>query len=110
MAKGAVAKQEIGNKILEYFEGAFYYNGGKELRIPWNENGVEVQIKIAMTCAKDNVMAPGMHGDPVGDPGPAAVAQETGDFMNFPAPKKRAEITEEEKQNVNDLLKALGLD
>ena len=105
MAKGAVAKQEIGAKILECFEGAFYYNNGKELRIPWNENGVEVQIKIAMTCAKDNVTA---DGEEVSRP--AAVASETAPSSSFPAPHKKAEITEEEKQNVEDLLKALGLD
>ncbi len=105
MAKGAVAKQEIGAKILECFEGAFYYNNGKELRIPWNENGVEVQIKIAMTCAKDNVSA---DGEEISRP--AAVASETAPSSSFPAPHKKAEVTEEEKQNVEDLLKALGLD
>lgn len=104
MAKGAVAKQEIGAKILECFEGAFYYNNGKELRIPWNEGGSLVQIKIAMTCAKDNV-------DPSGENiASAAVAKEEGPVSNFPAPHKRTEVTEEEKQNVEDLLKALGLD
>lgn len=109
MAKGAVAKQEIGAKILECFEGAFYYNNGKELRIPWNENGVEVQIKIAMTCAKDNVNP---DGEVIGEvsTGPAAVASETAPSSSFPAPHKKAEVTEEEKQNVEDLLKALGLD
>ena len=105
MAKGAVAKQEIGAKILECFEGAFYYNNGKELRIPWNENGVEVQIKIAMTCAKDNVSA---DGEEVSRP--AAVASETALSSSFPAPHKKAEVTEEEKENVESLLKALGLD
>ena len=105
MAKGAVAKQEIGAKILECFEGAFYYNNGKELRIPWNENGVEVQIKIAMTCAKDNVSA---DGEEVSRP--AAVASETAPSSSFPAPHKKAEVTEEEKENVESLLKALGLD
>ena len=104
MARGAVAKQEIGEKILECFEGAFYYNGGKELRIPWNENGVDVQIKIAMTCAKDNV-------NPTGEvvERAAAAPKEEGAPSNFPAPKKRVEVTEEEKKNVEDLLSALGL-
>ena len=115
MAKGAVAKQEIFDKMLKTFGGSFMYNGGKELRIPWNENGVDVQIKVALTCAKDNVFAPGMHGDPVGEPGErgienAATAQEAGQFMNFPEPHKKAQITEEEKKNVEDLMKALGLD
>lgn len=105
MARGAVAKEEIFARILETFEGSFMYNNGKELRIPWNEGGNEVQIKVALTCAKDNVSPTGETVEKS-----AAAPQETGDFMNFPAPKKRAEITEEEKQNVNDLLKALGLD
>lgn len=104
MARGSLAKEIIKEKILNTFEGSFTYSNGKEIRVPIEENGSIIQIKIQMTAAKDNV-------DPNGENiAPAAVAQETGDFMNFPAPKKRAEITEEEKQNVNDLLKALGLD
>ena len=104
MAKGAVAKQEIFNKILETFEGSFMYNNGKELRIPWDEGGALVQIKVALTCAKDNV-------DPNGaSVASAAVAKEEGPTRNFPAPKERVEPTAEEKQNVEDLLKALGLD
>lgn len=104
MAKGQLAKESIKNKILEVFDGAFTYSNGKELRIPWDENGSLVQIKIAMTCAKDNV-------DPSGENiAPAAVAKEEGPVSNFPAPHKRTEVTEEEKQNVEDLLKALGLD
>ncbi len=104
MAKGAIAKQEIGEKILEVFEGAFYYNNGKELRIPWDENGVEVQIKIQMTCAKDNVSR---EGESVVKP--AAVASEPASVSNFPQPHKLVEPTPEEKQNVEDLLNALGL-
>lgn len=115
MAKGAYAKECIFEKILETFEGSFMYNNGKECRIPFDENGVPIQIKVTLTAAKDNVWAPGMHGDPVGEPGErgiesAAVAKETGDFMNFPEPRKKAEITEEEKKNVEDLMKALGLE
>lgn len=115
MARGALAKEIIKEKILDTFKGSFTYSNGKEIRIPIEENGSIIQIKIQMTAAKDNVLPPGTHGDPVGEPGEpgnmgAAVAQETGDFMNFPTPRKKAEITEEEKQNVNDLLKALGLD
>lgn len=107
MAKGALSKQEIGEKILKTFEGAFYYNSGKEIRIPWNEGGTDVQIKISMVCAKDNV-------NPTGEvlemKESAPVNQEMGSFMNFPEPHKKVEPTEEEKQNVEDLLKALGLD
>ena len=107
MAKGAYAKEQIFAKILETFEGSFMYNGGKELRIPFDEGGNLVQIKVALTCAKDNV-------NPTGEvlemKESAPAAKETGSFMNFPEPHKKVEPTEEEKQNVEDLLKALGLD
>ena len=101
MARGAVAKEQIFAKILETFEGSFVYNNGKEVRIPWDENGTEVQIKVALTCAKDNVV--------VGENTGAAVAKEEVPVSNFPAPKKKVQVTEEEKKNVEDLLVALGL-
>lgn len=104
--RGAVAKQEIGAKILEVFEGAFYYNNGKEIRIPVEENGSIIQIKIQMTAAKDNVSPTGKTEVVK----PAAVAKEPATTSNFPSPKKKVEPTPEEKKNVEDLLKALGLD
>ena len=105
MARGSLAKEIIRDKILDTFEGSFSYANGKEIRIPIEENGSIIQIKIQMVASKDNVSQTGETVEKS-----AAVAQETGDFMNFPSPRKKAEITEEEKQNVNDLLKALGLD
>lgn len=105
MARGALAKEIVFNKILETFEGSFMYNGGKECRIPIDENGISIQIKVTLTAAKDNV-------NPTGEviERAAAVPKEEGAPSNFPAPKKRAEVTEEEKANVESLLKALGLD
>ena len=103
MAKGAIAKEKIREKILNTFEGSFIYNSGKEIRIPIDEEGNEVQIKVALTCAKDNV-------SPEGEVIRAAAApSEEGLVNSFPAPHKIAEVTEEEKQNVEDLLKTLGL-
>ena len=101
MAKGAIAKQIVFDKILEVFEGSFMYNGGKECRIPINEEGNEVQIKVALTCAKDNVNPNGENG--------AAVVKEEGPVSAFPAPHKIVEPSDEEKKNVEDLLTALGL-
>ena len=31
------------------------YNGDKEIRIPFNENGEYLEIKVALTCAKEAV-------------------------------------------------------
>ena len=55
MAKGSIAKIEITKKLLETFEGSFLYNNDKEIRIPFEENGERVEIKVTLTCAKENV-------------------------------------------------------
>ena len=93
MAKGAVAKQEITKKILEIFDGSFVYNDGKEIRIPIVENGEAVQIKITLTAAKVAVEA----GADKAIPGVV------------PAEDGVKEITTDEKNEVNDLISALGL-
>ena len=103
MAKGAVAKEAIFAKMLEVFEGSFMYNGGKELRIPYDEEGNLVQIKVALTCAKENVSANGEVQKA------AAVASEEDAPRNFPEPRKAVEPSPEEKKNVEDLIKSLGL-
>ena len=93
MAKGTQAKTEITNKILEVFDGAFVND--KEIRIPWEENGEIVQIKVALTCAKVNIE----------NAGGAGTVQQT---TSVPAPEDR-KITETEKQEVNNLIEKLGL-
>ena len=50
--KGTILKKEITDKILATFEGSFLYNDGKEIRIPGLEDGQELQVKVALTCAK----------------------------------------------------------
>ncbi len=104
MAKGAIAKEEIFAKMMEVFEGSFMYNNGKELRINWNEEGNEVQIKVALTCAKEMVSPEGEVMKA------AAVAKEAGPIPSATVPISLKEPTPEEKQNVEDLLKSLGLD
>lgn len=106
MAKGAASKEIIFAKILETFEGSFIYNGGKEIRIPMMEDGNEIQIKVALTTAKENVYPEN------GPAAPAVVAQEEVPTSAFPEPKaakKPIQPTEEEKANVEALLKSLGL-
>ena len=95
MAKGAAAKQEITKKILEVFEGSFVYNDGKEIRVPIVENGEVVQIKITLTAAKVAVEA----GADTAVPGATPTKAEDG----------VKEITADEKNEVNDLISALGL-
>ena len=103
MARGGVSKALIFKKIIDTFEGAFPYNDGKEIRIPMQEEGEEIQIKVTLTAAKENVM----QGDDNALPGAAATNE-----LNFEDKSTTSTIVEptaEEKQNVSELLKALGL-
>jgi hypothetical protein len=102
MAKGQIAKAEIFKKILENFDGAFIYNDGKEIRIPIMENGEEVQIKVTLTAAKENVNP----GDDNALPGDSATEQKVDTNTSV---SNTVEPSIEEQQNINDLLKALGL-
>lgn len=92
--KGAESKKIVTDKILSTFEGSFLYNGGKEIRIPLIEDGDTVQIKVVLTAAKVNVES---EGTPVSAPTLSNIP--TGNF----------EITEEEKQDVVNLIDKLGL-
>ena len=116
MAKGQISKSQITNKLLEIFNGAFLYNDGKEIRIPMIEDGSEVQIKVSLTCAKDNVTPdadnaiPGastvqLKDDTVYTFGNRMQAVVTEDKKIKPI----VEPTEEERANVKSLLEALGL-
>lgn len=112
MARGAESKTLITNRIIETFEGAFLYNDGKEIRIPLKENGEDVQIKVTLTCAKDNVVQGGENILPG-----AELKNESYHFGNTlqAAVTENKEIkpvvepTAEEKANVKSLLEALGL-
>lgn len=94
MAKGASSKQKVIDKIMEMYPDAFIY--GKELRIPMEEDGMRVEIKVALTCAKTNVGGDGASEESQG---------EVSAPVNVPA----AAPTEQEKQNIADLMSRLGL-
>ena len=95
MAKGSIAKEAITQKILDTFEGSFVY--GKEIRIPYDEDGNRVEIKITLTCAKENVGGNSAFTVTEGQPTQPAQA-------SVPAAP-----TEQEKANIADLMSRLGL-
>jgi len=109
MARGQVSKQIIADKILNTFEGAFAYNDGKEIRIPLLEEGELIQVKVTLTAAKENVNP----GDDNAVPGGNVLPKEDNNitFNKTITNKeiKQIEATDGEKQNVKDLLAALGL-
>ena len=92
MARGAQAKAEITQKILECFENSFTYD--KEIRIPVMENGELVQIKCVLTCAKINVENGGDSVIPGSIPVSSSITPE---------------LTEQEKKETENLLASLNL-
>lgn len=97
MLKGATSKEKITNKILKLFENSFLYN--KEIRIPCVEDGQEIQIKITLTTAKENISSNE-------DKETAAVPSQEASV----APKvANTETSAEEKANLSALLRSLGL-
>ena len=80
------------NKILEVFPNSFI--NGKEIRICGNENGEEVQIKVTLTAAKENIVNETVEK-------PTAAATATDDYT--------VEITPKEKRTVAEMLAALNL-
>ena len=101
MAKGAEEKQIVIDKIKEVFPEAFEYD--KTIRIPIGD----VQIKVALTCAKDNV-------EPGGDaavPGVKAtkVTITEGAEPVFEDVSAVVEPSAEELNAVSNLMESLGL-
>ena len=101
MAKGAEEKQMIIDKIKEVFPEAFEYD--KVIRIPIGD----VQIKVTLTCAKDNV-------EPSGDiavPGVKAtkVTITEGAEPVFEDVSATIKPSEEELNAVSNLMTQLGL-
>ena len=101
-AKGSIAKSDIFKKILDTFDGSFM-NGEKELRIPWVENGEQLEIKVALTAAKDILGGDAKpqvnptHAEPVNTSIPTSTQT-----VNVPS-----EPTEEEKERVAKLVAAM---
>ena len=102
MARGQELKKEITKKILEFFPNSFLYNDGKEIRICGQENGEEIQVKVALIAAKENVYL----GQDNATPGEFAP---TNLENNKSAEQKIVQPTQEEKENVKKLMETFGL-
>lgn len=105
MAKGAIAKENVTKKIAAAFGADFVGEFDKKLYVWAEENGERVQIAIAMTCPKN----------PVGN---IDFSAEPGNSLNFEdmsagliagGNTTTTEISDEEKNNIAELMKRLGL-
>ena len=102
MARGTIAKNVVIEKIKQAFGSDYIGEYDKKIYVWAQENGEKIQIAMSLTCPKTQVE---ISNTPVG-----------GDF-NFEddAPVvavttfQPAEITQEERDRVNDLIRKLGL-
>jgi hypothetical protein len=107
MAKGTQAKQLVVNKIKEAFGENFVGEVDKKIYLWSQENGERVQVAISLTCPKtpiviDNTVTTSGGDWDFTDEGSFSTAV----AVSAAAP---AEITEEEKANIAELMKKLGL-
>ena len=102
MARGQEEKLIVINKIKEVFPEAFEYD--KVIRIPIGD----VQIKVALTAAKDNV-EPGGDAAVPGTKATKVVAIANGAEPVFEDVSAAVEPSEEELNAVSNLMESLGL-
>lgn len=106
MARGSVAKENAVKIMAEAFGQNWIGEYDKKYYIWSNENGEKIQIAISLTCPKNPIEIDTSISD-------------SGDWDFSDNPKVNntvavanagpAEITEEEKENLNVLLAKLGL-
>ena len=102
MARGAEEKQMVIDKIKEVFPEAFEYD--KTIRIPVGD----VQIKVSLTAAKDNV-EPGGDAAVPGTKATKVVAIANGAEPVFEEASAIVEPSAEELNTVSNLMTQLGL-
>lgn len=108
MARGTEAKNTIFNKLMSVYPNAFWEDEGKILRVPVEENGTLIEIKVSLTAAKANLRGSDLPsafdnaGPTATTPSPSPAPVIESNFSSI-AP------SEEEKANVAKLISALGL-
>ena len=103
MAKGAIAKQQIVEKLKSVF-GDDYIGENSSKHYVWaNDGGEKVQIAISLTCPKNPI-------------GTVDMSSAFSDGIDFDAPAvvvqtkfEPAEITQEEQDRLQELMQKLGL-
>ena len=92
MARGTQSKELITKAILQIFPGSFIDSDNKTIRIPTTVEGEPIEVKVALTCAKDLVCGKAGSEEAIGSAQPQNV-----------------EMTEQEVQEVKDIIQKLGL-
>ena len=103
MAAGTEAKEKIINKIIAALGEAYIGEYDKKYYFLSEENGTKKQVAISLTCPKNPI-------------GTVDMSSAFGDGLDFEAEPvvaqtkfEPAEITQEEKDTLAEMLKRLGL-
>jgi hypothetical protein len=103
MAKGAVAKSKIAEKLKDLFGENYVGESGGKHYVWENDGGEKVQIAISLTCPKNPI-------------GTVDMSSAFGGGLDFEAEPvvvqtkfEPAEITEQEVENLAAMMERLGL-
>lgn len=107
MARGAIGKQNVINKIKEAFGTDFIGEYDKKIYVFANDGGEQVQIAISLTCPKNPIQVDDSVSLDDGDLDFTDDTPKTSKVAVSAAPP--AEITAEEKANIAELMAKLGL-
>ena len=114
MARGNEIKEQVIKKIIDCFgaDKAFVYD--KKIYINGKENGEDIQVCLSLTCPKMMISPNGGETVPVEPPKSAFSSGFDFESMGVatptaPEPFKPAEITNSERELVQDLMRRLGL-
>lgn len=108
MAKGAIGKENVIATLKKAFGADYIGEQDKKIYVWADDGGERCQIAISLTCPKNQLVICGIdlaQGEDMSDwdfsddPKPAATAR----------PFVKAEISDEEKATVADLMARLGL-
>lgn len=104
-ARGTESKNKIFKALQDIYPNAFWEDEGKILRVPLDENGNRVEIKVSLTAAKSNLggedAVSAFAAAPISN-----VPVENNTYLPNPI---NYEPTDEEKANIEVMLKSLGL-
>lgn len=108
MAKGTIAKTFVENRIKECFGKDYIDIVDKKIYVWADDGGEKVQVAISLTCPKNPIQTVDTAKLNFGNPNAGF------DFENMDAtvkavPASKNEISEEEQNNIETLMRELGL-
>lgn len=110
MAKGALAKEDVAKKIAAALGADYLGEYDKKYYVYGMENGERVQIAISMTCPKTPVEFTSVATSGYVQAGDWNFEDEPiGTTVTATQPSAPVEITQEERNNIAELMARLGL-